>query len=160
MTSKQAVIGLVASQRQAERIFTALEGAGLSKDDVSMLSLTEPDRAGAAPLRLPVSMVAIPGAGTVIAAGPMLLVLSGELVGAGSRSIAATLNAAGLREHEAKEYESKILRGRVLVAVHVDEHEECALAKAILREGRAADIAVVGGPGASAPPLDAPGWIP
>lgn len=66
----------------------------------------------------------------------------------------------GLHERQAQEYEGQVLRGRVLVAVHVDEHEECALAKAIFREGRATDIAVVGEHGLSARPRGAAGSIP
>jgi hypothetical protein len=168
MTSKQAIVGLVASQRQAERLLTALEGAGLSKDDVSVLLLAEARRdaqehepmrgpatamaggstrsspGGALALRVSVGIVVIPGAGPFIAAGPLLEVLSRELAGAGSRSIVAALVGMGIHEREAQQYERAILGGRVLVSVHVDEHEERALAKAILMEGRAAHVSSVG----------------
>lgn len=167
MTSKQAIVGLVASQRQAERILTALEGAGLSKDDVSVLLPAEPRRdsqldepvrrptasagdgarsslGGALALRVTVGIVVIPGVGPFIAAGPILQLLSGELVGAGSRSIAAALMGMGIHEREAQLYERAITSGRVLVSVHVDEHEERALAKAILQVGRAAHISSLG----------------
>jgi hypothetical protein len=167
MPSKQAIIGLVASQRQAERILTALEGAGLAKDDVSVLFRAEPARGvgaaahtrspaiavgdGARPalsgglaLRGGLGIVSLPGAGSFIAGGPILEALSGEFLGASSRSIAAALIGMGTREPEARQYEEKIQCGSVLLAVHVDEHEERALAKAVLQEGRAADVSTVG----------------
>ena len=149
MTSKQATIGLVASQRQAERILTALEGAGLSRDDVSVLSPGVPQGDGTTALRVAPSAVVIPGAGSFVAAGPILVALSGELVGGGSRSIGATLIRMGIREREAEHYEDRVLEGRVLVCVHVDDHEGRALAKAILLEGRATSILAVAEPSAS-----------
>jgi hypothetical protein len=168
MTPKQAIIGLVATQRQAERILTALEGAGLATDDVSVLFCAEASRAvgEADPTRGPATavgfgarpalggglarrgglgIVAVPGAGSFIASGPLLVALSGDWVGAGSRSIAATLVGIGIPEPEAREYEQKISGSRVLVAVHVDdEPEQRALAKAVLQEGRAEDISSIG----------------
>jgi hypothetical protein len=167
MTYKQAIIGLVATQRQAERILTALEGAGLARDDVSVLFCAEASRGvgEADPTRSPaiavgfgqrpalgaglasrggLGIVVVPGAGSFIASGPILAALSGEWVGAGSRSIATTLIEMGTREHEARQYEEKLVGGRVLVAVHVDEHEERVLAKAVLQEGRAADVSSAG----------------
>jgi hypothetical protein len=159
MTSKQAIIGLVASQRQAERILTALEGAGLSKNDVSVLMPAESPTGDAPNLRVAASVVAIPGAGSFMATGPILLALSGGLVGAGSRTIAAALLGMGIREREAQHYDRKLRDGRVLVSVHVDEHEERALAKAILVEGRAADISTVGEHSASRLTPDAPDSI-
>jgi len=167
MTSKQAIIGLVASQRQAERILTALEGAGLATDDVSVLFCAEASQGvgDADPTRGPaiavgfgarpalgaglarrggLGIVVVPGAGSFIASGPILVALGGEWVGAGSRSITSTLIGMGTTELEARQYEEKIRGSRVLVAVHVDEHEERALAKAVLQQGRAADISSVG----------------
>ena len=157
MTSKQAIIGLAASPRQAERILTAFEGAGLSKADVSVLLPNEPPAVDALAVRTGAIAVAIPGAGSFIAAGPILPGLSGELIGAGSRSIVAMLIGLGTREREAEYYEERVLEGRVLVCVHVDEHEERALARAILLEGRAAHISSVGEHNAST--LDAPNAI-
>jgi hypothetical protein len=182
MTPRQAIMGLVASQRQAERILTALEGAGLAKDDVSVLFRAEPARTvgdadlprapaiavgdGARPAlsgglarRGGLGIVSVPGAGSFIAAGPILEALNGEFLGAGSRRIAAILISMGTREHEAREYEEKIQCGRVLVAVHVDEHEERALAKAVLQEGRAADVSGVGEHGVARQASAAPGSI-
>jgi hypothetical protein len=180
MTSKQAIIGLVASQRQAERILTALEGAGLSKDDVSVLLPAEPRRdeqplrrpatagdgdgkrsslGGALALRVTVGIVVIPGAGPFIAAGPILQVLREDVVGAGSHGIMAALQGMGIHEREAQQYERAIIGGRVLVSVHVDEHEERALAKAILVEGRAAHISSVGEHDVSKPSPIAPGPV-
>jgi hypothetical protein len=167
MTSKRSIIGLVASQRQAERILTALEGAGLATDDVSVLFGAEAsqDAGGDDPTRGPavavgfgrrpalgaglarrggLGIVVVPGAGSFIASGPILVALSGEWVGEGSRSIAVALIGMGTSEQEARHYEEKVRGGRVLVAVHADEHEERALAKAVLQEGRAADVSSVG----------------
>ena len=172
MTSKPATIGIVASQRQAERILTALEGAGVSKEDISVLFAGDPGRAGddivtgsaraaagAAPvasdmraLRAAIGVVAIPGDGLFIAAGPILNELSGGLIGASSRSIAATLIGMGIAEPEARRYEEQIRGGRVLVSVHVDGPDARALAKAILSSGRAVDICSCGEGSGSSPP--------
>jgi hypothetical protein len=167
MTSKQAIIGLVASQRQAERILTALEGAGLATDDVSVLFCAEASQGVVGDDRTPgpalavgfgqrpalgaglarrggLGIIAVPGAGSFIASGAILVALSGDSAGEGSRSIALALVGMGISEREARHYEEKVRGGRVLVAVHVDEHEERALAKAVLQEGRAADVSSVG----------------
>lgn len=166
MTIEHTIIGLIDSQRQAERILTALEGAGLAKDDVSVLLCAEPleevedatciqglAAAGAGPahggglalwgrlaLSGGVAIVVIPGAGSFAAAGPVLEALSGEVGAGSSRSIAGTLFSMGIPLHEAQQYETKVKGGGVLVAVHAGEHEERALAKAVLREGRASDV--------------------
>jgi hypothetical protein len=180
MTSKQATIGIVASQRQAERILTALEGAGLSKDDVSVLFAGDPPRSvdddssrldpeagiaghpasgGARAFRVAIGVVAIPGDGPFVAAGPILKELSGGLFGAGSRSIAGALIGLGVPEAKARHYEEKVKGGRVLVSVHVGEPDERALAKAILEEGRVADISSVGEHSVSRQPRTIPGRV-
>jgi hypothetical protein len=126
MPPSKPIVGLVASKHRAERILTALEGAGLSRDDLSVLFADDPSSRGST--------------GPFIATGPMMAALNGAPAGVVSDGIAGALVRMGIHELEAQGYEAKINGGSILVSVHVDDHEERVLAKTILMEGRALDI--------------------
>lgn len=169
MASNQAVIGLVNTQAQAESIVDALQHAGIPGNDVSVLF---PDKSGTrdfahekntkAPegavtgasaggalggtlgLLAGIGALAIPGLGPFIAAGPIMAALSGAAAGAALGGVAGALVGMGIPEVEAKQYESKIKDGNILLSVHVDGSDERGRAKQILEKGGAKDIAVAG----------------
>lgn len=169
MASKKAVVGLVSSQTQAETIVNQLQHAGFVSDDVSVLF---PDKQGTrdfahekntkAPegavtgasaggvvggtlgLLAGIGALAIPGVGPFIAAGPIMAALSGAAAGATVGGIAGALVGMGIPELEAKQYESKIKGGNILISVHVEDSEERSRAKKILENAGAADVATVG----------------
>jgi hypothetical protein len=169
MASNKAIIGLVTSQAQAERIVDQLQSAGFSSNDISVLF---PDKQGTrdfahekntkAPegavtgasaggvvggtlgLLAGIGALAIPGLGPFIAAGPIMAALSGAAAGATVGGIAGALVGLGIPEMEAKQYESKIKDGNILLSVHVESSDERGSAKQILEKGGAKDIAVAG----------------
>ena len=169
MASKQAVIGLVSSQLQAENIVAALRQSGFSNDDISALL---PDKKGTrdfaheqntkAPegavtgasaggvlggtlgLLAGIGALAIPGVGPLIAAGPIMAALSGAAAGAALGGVAGALVGMGIPEVEAKQYEGKVKGGNILLSIHVEDSEQRARAKKVLEKGGAVDVVTAG----------------
>lgn len=167
MTSK-AIIGLVSTQTQAETILDELGRAGVPSSDVSVLmpdkkstrdfahekNTKAPEGAvtgasaggvlgGTLGLLAGIGALAIPGLGPFIAAGPIMAALSGAAAGAAVGGIAGALVGMGIPEIEAKQYESKIKGGGILLSVHA-EGDRVKTVKTILESGGAKDIAVAG----------------
>jgi hypothetical protein len=169
MASKQAVIGLVGSVAQAEKVISELERVGFSRNDLSVLF---PDKSGTrdfahehhtkAPegavagvgaggaiggtlgLLAGIGALAIPGLGPFIAAGPIMAALSGAAAGAAVGGIAGALIGMGIPEIEAKVYEGKIKEGNILLSVHVEDSEERKRAKEVLERHGAKDVSTAG----------------
>jgi uncharacterized membrane protein len=70
--------------------------------------------------------------------------LSGAAVGASVGGVSGALIGMGIPEYEAKQYESKIRDGNLLVAVHTENAEQIKRAEAIFKENKATDIHCVG----------------
>ncbi len=165
----KAVLGLVASSPQAERIVSSLKTSGFRDDDISVLF---PDRSGtrefadehhtSAPegavvgagaggvvggtlgLLAGLGALAIPGVGPFIAAGPILAALSGIAAGASVGGLAGALIGLGIPEAEASHYEGKLRDGCILVSIHVDDNAWRGRAKEILLAHGATDVTTVG----------------
>lgn len=169
MASKNAVIGLVSTQSQAESIVTELQKSGFGTNDISALF---PDKTGTrdfaheqhtkAPegavtgagvgglaggtlgLLAGIGALAIPGLGPFIAAGPILAALSGAAAGAAVGGVTGALVGMGIPEIEAKQYEDKVKGGNILVSVHVDDATERSRAKEVLERCGATHVVVAG----------------
>jgi len=169
MASKHAVIGLVSTQSQAERLVADLQAAGFLSTDISALF---PDKAGTrdfaheqhtkAPegavagvgaggvvggtigLLAGIGALAIPGLGPFIAAGPIMAALSGAAAGAAVGGVAGALVGMGIPELEAKQYEGKIKDGNILISVHVESSDERSRAKGVLETGGATHVVTAG----------------
>jgi hypothetical protein len=165
---KKAVIGIVQTQSQAERIVEQLQANGFLPTDISVLF---PDRqgtsdfavehhtkapegaaagagtggllGGAFGLLVGLGALAIPGLGPFIAAGPIVATLSGAAVGAGVGGITGALIGMGIPEIEAKLYENKVKSGNLLVAVHTDNPREQKRARAIFDLCDADDVSTI-----------------
>lgn len=91
-----------------------------------------------------VGMLAIPGLGPLIAAGPIVAALAGAgAVGALGGAIGG-LVGLGIPEYEAKRYEGRIREGGVLLSVHCDSSVWVKRARDILRQSGAQDVAAAG----------------
>jgi uncharacterized membrane protein len=163
---KKAVIGIVDSAAQAESIVNDLQReASIRLADISVVL---PDRreaqefarehatkapegavagagaggllGGTLGLLVGIGALAIPGVGPLIAAGPVVAVLSGVAAGATVGGISGALVGMGIPENEARDYESRLRAGSVLLAVHTESLEEQRLVREILRRGGAHDI--------------------
>ena len=84
--------------------------------------------------------LAIPGAGPLLAAGPIMAALSGAAAGATVGGVAGALAGLGIPEVEAKRYEGKIRGGNILIAVHVEDPDRQKLVEVELHEAGAHDI--------------------
>jgi hypothetical protein len=145
----KSVFCIAKSQVSAKSIVEQLEAAGIPRSDISALL---PDKAGSQDFaheqhtKLPegaasggvvggvvgggfgwlvgAGMLAIPGLGPFIAAGPILAALSGVAAGAAVGGISGALIGLGIPEYEAKKYEGKIKEGNILISVHsMDRHD-------------------------------------
>ena len=169
MASKKAVLGLLSNQTQADAAVLQLQRAGYLLNDISVIfpDPTSPRDVGhekhtKAPegaviggaagavvggtlgLLVGIGALAIPGLGPLIAAGPIMALLSGAAVVGAGGGIAGGLIGMGVPEIEAKQFESKIRKGSVLISVHVEDRDRRVLAKKILEQMGATDVTTVG----------------
>jgi hypothetical protein len=169
MQTKKAVLGLVGNHAQAETIVEDLRLAGISGGDISALfsdrsgsrgfahehSTKAPEGAvagasaggaigGALGLLVGIGALVIPGLGPLIAAGPILAMVSGAAAGAAVFGLAGGLIGMGIPEVEAKQYEGKIQEGNILISVHVEDADQRARARKILEHHGATNLVVVG----------------
>src|SRR5579862_8856206 len=98
-----------------------------------------------------IGVLAIPGIGPFIAAGPIMAALAGLGVGGAVGGIIGALVGMGIPEYEAKRYEGHIKAGGVLLSVHCDTSEKVARAKDLLKHTGAQDIASSGEASADIP---------
>src|SRR5881397_979011 len=158
----KAVLGLVDSEGQAERIVDGLKAAGFSNNDISVLF---PDKSGTRDFAheqhtkapegaatgagaggavggvlgwlVGIGSLAIPGVGPFIAAGPIMAALAGAGVGAAAGGLTGALIGMGIPELEAKQYEGKIRAGNILISIHTDNSDERTRAEDILKRAGA-----------------------
>ena len=81
-----------------------------------------------------IGMIAIPGIGPLLAAGPIVAAIAGAGVGSAVGGIAGALIGLGVPELEARRYEDEVKRGRILVSVHCDSVGVAHTARTILEE--------------------------
>jgi hypothetical protein len=91
-----------------------------------------------------IGVLAIPGIGPFIAAGPVVAALAGVGVGGAVGGIAGALIGMGIPEYEAKRYEGRIKEGGILLSVHCDDRNWIKKAKEILERTGAQDVASAG----------------
>src|SRR6202789_1655395 len=168
MTAEIAtVFGIFASRASAEAAVDRLTAAGFSTEDVSVLmSGTDASKevagetntradattgiavggvvGGTLGLLAGIGAVAIPGAGPLIAAGPILASLAGLGVGGAVGGLVGALVGMGIPEYEAKRFEGAVKDGGTLLSVHCDTSEEVSKAKDLLKSTGARDIASSG----------------
>ena len=71
-----------------------------------------------------VGLLAIPGMGPFIAAGPIMAGLAGLGVGGAVGGVTGALIGMGIPEFEAKRYEGRLQKGEILLSVHCVTAEE------------------------------------
>jgi hypothetical protein len=166
---KKAVFGIARTEEQAVNIVNRFKESGFSPNDISVLFPDQtgsrdfaheehtkaPEGAatggtagvilgGAVGWLVGIGALAIPGVGPFIAAGPIMAALAGAGAGAFAGGIIGILAGMGIPELEAKQYESKIKSGNILMSVHTDNGKEVTRAKEILEQCGADDISYTG----------------
>jgi hypothetical protein len=161
-----AVFGIYKSADHAERAVDTLIGAGFASSDISVLlpdvrstrefahekDTKAPEGAtagvtaggvigGTIGVLAGVGLLAIPGLGPFIAAGPIMAALAGLGVGGAVGGLVGALIGMGIPEYEAKRYEGHVKNGGTLLSVHCDTSDQIKRAKEILKSSGALDIA-------------------
>jgi hypothetical protein len=169
MAKNTAVFGLYATPGLAENAVDHLIAAGFRNADISVLlpdddstrafahekstKAPEGTAAGAATggviggtlgLLAGIGMLAVPGVGPLIAAGPIVAALAGLGAGGAVGGLVGALVGMGIPEYEAKRFEGAVKNGGTLLSVHCETSEWVALAKRGLKETGAQDIASSG----------------
>jgi hypothetical protein len=90
-----------------------------------------------------IGALAIPGFGPFIAAGPIMATLGGAAVGAAVGGVTGGLIGLGIPEIEARQYETKVKEGKILVSVATHSAAERETARRILAEAGAGDVSYV-----------------
>jgi hypothetical protein len=173
MTGKKVgVFGIYSSRTAVENATDALVQAGFPTSDISVLlpeslassgpkeigtekatKAPEGTAAGATAggviggtlgVLAGVGLLAIPGLGPFIAAGPIMAGLAGLGVGGAVGGVTGALIGMGIPEFEAKRYESRLKNGGILLSVHCDTGEEIKRAKELLERTGAQDVSSTG----------------
>lgn len=172
-----AVFCIAPTEVIANNIVDRLKGKGFSDNDISVLF---PDKSsskdfahekntkapegtvigagtggaigGTLGLLAGIGLLAVPGIGPFIAAGPIMAALSGGALGAAAGGITGALIGMGIPELEAKQYEDKVKDGNILISVHSEDSDEVDAAKEIFKSENATDISTGSEP--SAPESD------
>ncbi len=164
-----AVFGIYPNQASAEAVVESLKNAGFRNTDISVLfpenegtkdlaiakETKAPEGAttggisggiigGALGWLVGIGALAIPGVGPVIAAGPILAMLSGVGVGGAIGGVIGALTGLGIPEFEAKRFEGRIRKGGILLSVHCDSSDWTKRARQILEHTGAEDISSAG----------------
>src|SRR6202167_4341923 len=159
---KTAVFGIYTTVAAADLATDSLVRSGFSASDISALlpdnlgpkpiaterATKAPEGAtgggstgavlgGALGLLAGIGMLAIPGLGPFIAAGPIMAALSGAAVGGAVGGLTGALIRMGIPEFEAKRYEGRIKSGNFLISVHSETSEETSRAKKIFEDAGA-----------------------
>jgi hypothetical protein len=168
MNNNQAVFGMYESIEDAHICLEQMGAAGFRDTDLSWLSsqtvgnkdlavekgtkAPEGGMAGASAGAIlggalgwltGAGLLMIPGAGPLLAAGPLLGVLSGVGVGGTVGGLAGVLIGSGIPEFEARRYAGRIHRGHIVVSVHCDNAEWVEKAEDVFRRTSATDVSRV-----------------
>lgn len=97
---------------------------------------------GAFGLLAGLGVLAIPGIGALIVAGPLLAALSGAGAGGTLGGILGALIGNGIQESTAHHYESHVREGKILLTVRLSEEDLAYKAKEVLIENGAENVSI------------------
>lgn len=164
----KAVYCLTENETQAEQILDSLQAAGFPNRDVSVLWPDSNNRFGLThenETKAPegatagattggvvggilgwlagIGALAIPGLGPLVAAGPIMGLLSGAAVGATVGGIAGALIGLGIPEYEAKRYEEGLRNGNVLISCRCYDDEQVKACEELFKRLGGKDVCTV-----------------
>ncbi|MWV43413.1 low temperature-induced protein [Paenibacillus sp. HJL G12] len=146
---EKKIVGVFESEQEASRAIEDLQRYGFPTKDISVITKDREDLesitadtgtkapegvaagvatggmlGGVTGLLAGIGALAIPGIGPILAAGPIAATLAGMAVGAGAGGMVGGLIGLGIPEDEAKDYESYVDKGKILVIVEAREREQ------------------------------------
>jgi hypothetical protein len=164
-----AVFGIYATAADAELAVTEMRTAGFRSADISLLlpmnegtedltakkppGLPEGSTTSAASgavlggalgWLLGIGALAMPGLGAILAAGPIMVALTGLGIGGALGGVGGTLVGMGIPEYKAKRVAGLMKEGSILVSIHTDNQEWTDRAKEILEHTRACEVSSAG----------------
>jgi len=162
---QRVVMGIMDTPQQADAVAQRLRAAGFDAEDISMLFADKrgthdfaferhtkaPEGAiigavfgavlgGMAGIAAGVGVLAFPGIGALVAAGPLLAALATAAIFALLFGALGAWIGAGVPEIEAVHFDGKTTLGSILVAVHVDRPRDAAAARRVLDAFAATDV--------------------
>lgn len=165
MTKNVAVYGIYANREMVERAVEQLKTAGFRSEDISILfpegggtkefavekETKAPEGAvtgagagavvgGILGWLTGIGMLAIPGVGPLMAAGPIIAALAGAGAVGITGGIAGALIGMGIPEYEAQRYEGRVKEGGILLSIHADNDDWKKKGEYILKHTGADDI--------------------
>jgi hypothetical protein len=145
MEDGKKIVGVFDTEQGAVNAIEGLKQQGYTSEDISVLGKNKGDMdnvthetgtkapegaaagastggviGGAAGLLAGLGLLAIPGVGPILAAGPIAAALTGAAVGAGAGGIVGGLIGMGIPEDDAKKYSQYVDEGKILVLVDSD----------------------------------------
>jgi hypothetical protein len=169
MAKNISVYGLFNTREQAEDAIMHLRDAGFRTADISVLmadNISNKDFSHEKATKAPegattgaatgavaggvlgwlagIGVLAIPGLGPFIAAGPIMAALAGAGGAGAVGGLLGGLIGAGIPEYEAKRFEGRIKEGGILMSVHADDRDWSGRAKDILKQCGAEGVASSG----------------
>src|SRR5579863_10757264 len=169
MASNTAVYGLYKDRSGVEEAVESLKHCGFRNTDISVLF---PDNQGSKDFAVEkstkapegavagggsgavvggvlgwlagIGLLAIPGIGPFIAAGPIMAALAGAGALGAVGGIVGALVGMGIPEYEAKRYEGRVKHGGILLSVHCDSHDWVKRAEEVLKSTGGEDVASSG----------------
>jgi uncharacterized membrane protein len=130
-------IGIMASNVSGD--YRAASGEEKESAHTASCALTGGVVGGAAGLAASLMALSIPGIGPIVAAGPLVSMLTGAGAGAVAGGLIGALTEAGVPEEHANYYAETVRRGGAIVTVKVDE-SRADRAAAIMRANGAIDL--------------------
>ncbi|OXM84218.1 general stress protein [Paenibacillus rigui] len=147
MNNHQKIVGVFQTEREAIQAVDALKRQGYRPEEISIVARDKDNAAhiqketgtkapeglaagaatggvlgGTAGLLAGLGILAIPGIGPILAAGPIAATLTGLAVGAGAGGLVGGLVGLGIPEDEANRYNDYVKNGHILVLV--DAHAD------------------------------------
>jgi hypothetical protein len=149
MDHAKKIVGVFDSDMEARSAIDGLKQQGYSADEISVIGKNKDDMkeikeatgtkapegaatgaatggvaGGVTGLLAGLGLLAIPGIGPILAAGPIAAALTGAAVGAGAGGIVGGLIGMGIPEDEAKRYNEYVDQGKILVMVDSDAERD------------------------------------
>lgn len=137
--SVQALSVLLSDKDEARLLAT--ENTNADSEELSVGAGVGGVVGGALGLLAGVGVLALPGVGPFVAAGPIMASLAGLGVGGAVGGFVGALVGMGIPEFEAKLYDGRVKDGGVLVAVHCENPEGLSKARDALKAAGAEDVA-------------------